>query len=144
MNAVAILSNNDNIARMTHQSWPYELQAGDMIAVRFGGVLWHYGVVTSHGTVISNSRLKGGVIEESIAAFSDGRPIRRCGRTDHLDAYAVERRARKAKGARYDLAASNCSHFTRWTYRRRPTAMQVASAAFAALKDLAGSRRSRW
>ncbi|MBR9833600.1 MAG: hypothetical protein GYB42_00030 [Alphaproteobacteria bacterium] len=129
---------------MRQTSWPYEFQPGDMVAVRFGGILWHYGVVTSRGTVISNSRLKGGVIEESFAAFADGRPVRRCGRTDHLDAYAVERRARKAKGARYDLAASNCSHFTRWTYRRRPTALQVASATIAAFKDLAASRRSRW
>jgi len=121
----------------------YGFVAGDMVAVRFGLVMSHYGVVTSGGTVISNSRKNGGVVEQSFAEFADGREVRCCGETDHLDAFAVERRARRAKGARYDLTGSNCSHFTRWTYKRKPTAMQVASATLGALRDLASSRRYR-
>jgi uncharacterized protein YijF (DUF1287 family) len=31
-------------------------QAGDVVSIRFGGVLRHYGVITSGGRVISNAR----------------------------------------------------------------------------------------
>ena len=115
---------------------------GDMIAVRFAGVLFHYGIVTQRGTVISNSNRYGGVVEQTLAEFADGRPVRRCARRDGLDAIAVESRARRALGAPYSLTHSNCSHFTRWTYRRRPTFIQAASATFEAVKDLTrGPRR---
>ena len=36
--------------------------AGDVVSIRFGGVLRHYGVITGRGTVICNSRLHGGVV----------------------------------------------------------------------------------
>ena len=112
------------------------LEPGDKVAVRFAGALWHYGVVTHRRTVISNSRRGGGVTEESLEAFADGRPIRLCDRRSGLDALAVEHRARRALGADYDVVRSNCSHFTRWTYREIPTALQVASATFAAIGDI--------
>ncbi len=122
----------------------YDFEPGDMVAVRFGVVLSHYGVVTHRGTVISNSRRNGGVVEQSLADFADGRSVRLCDTRTGLEAHAVEARARKAIGSDYSVTGSNCSHFTRWTYRRKPTAMQIASAGINALKDLAASRRNRW
>lgn len=123
-----------------HAPFP-DLQPGDTIAVRFGGVLSHYGIVTQRRTVISNSRKGGGVTEQSLSEFAAGRPIRLCESKPGLEAIAVEHRARRALGADYDLMASNCSHFTRWTHRRRPTALQTVSAVFGALKDLSNNRR---
>ena len=120
-----------------------EFEPGDMVAVRFGIGLSHYGVVTQRGTVISNSRKNNGVVEQSFFEFADGRTVRLCGRREGLDALPVEARARKALGARYSLTHSNCSHFTRWTYRRQPTAMQIASATLSALRDLASNSRKR-
>ncbi len=67
----------------------YEFQPGDMVAIRFGMVLSHYGIVTQRGTVISNSRKNGGVVEQSLARFADGKPIRRCASREGLAAVAV-------------------------------------------------------
>ncbi len=122
----------------------YDFQPGDMVAVRFAVALSHYGVITQRGTVISNSRKNGGVVEQSFEDFADGRSVRLCGRRDGLDAIAVESRARRAIGADYSVTHFNCSHFSRWTYRRKPTPLQVASATFEALKDLATNPRKRW
>lgn len=119
--------------------------AGDTIAIPFGIGLWHYGVVTSRGTVISNSRQHGGVVEQSLSQFRNGKRIRLCDTVDTLGAVAAETRARKALGARYDLARSNCAHFARWSHRRNPTTLQVASATASALGDLLfGSTRKKY
>ena len=77
--------------------------AGDVVSIRFGGVLRHYGVVTGRGTVICNSRLHGGVVEQSLDAFSAGRDVRLHGRYSDLDGYHVEQRARRHLGKEYDL-----------------------------------------
>lgn len=51
----------------THTNFP----AGTIVSVPYARVLRHYGVVTTRGTVISNSRKGGGVIEQSFAAFGN-------------------------------------------------------------------------
>lgn len=122
----------------------YDLAPGDMVAVRFAGVLSHYGVMTQRGTVITNSNRNNGVVEQTLAEFADGRPVRRCARRGGLDALAVEARARRAKGAPYSLTHSNCSHFARWTHRRRPTLMQAVSATFEAFRDMSRNTRGRY
>jgi len=120
----------------TRSIHPADLEPGDKIAVRFGGVLSHYGIVTHSRTVLTNSARHGGVVEQSIAEFSEGRPIRLCRRTDHLDAIATTQRARRAKGSDYTLAGSNCSNYARWSHRQKPTTIQRARATLMALEDL--------
>lgn len=117
-------------------------EPGDVVAIPFGIGLSHYGLVTTRGTVISNSSKHGGVVEQSLVEFASGRRIRLCERTDPLDAVVAESRARRAKGASYSVTEANCAHFTRWSRRQRPTTMQVASATASAFKDMFfGSKR---
>ena len=42
---------------------------GDVVRVRVNGVILHEGIMTEHGRVISNSRRRDGVFEESTRAF---------------------------------------------------------------------------
>ena len=118
--------------------------AGDIVSIRFGGVLRHYGVVTSRGTVISNSRLNGGVVEQSLTTFSAGRDVRLHGRYSDLDGYHVELRARRYIGRDYDLFGSNCGHLVRHAHRRKPTPMQVAAATVRTFGDMLGGPKRRW
>jgi hypothetical protein len=118
--------------------------AGDVVSIRFGGVLRHYGVVTSRGTVICNSRLHGGVVEQSYEAFAAGRDVRLHGRYSDLDGYHVELRARRHLGKAYDLFGSNCGHFVRHAHRRKPTPMQVAAATVRTVGDMFGGPKRRW
>ncbi len=118
--------------------------SGDVVSIRFGGVLRHYGVVTSRGTVISNSRKHGGVVEQSLEVFADGRDIRVHGRYSDLDGYHVESRARRRIGADYDLFGSNCGHLVRHAHRRKPTPMQVAAATVKTFGDMLGGQKRRY
>ncbi|MEE2921766.1 hypothetical protein [Hyphomonas sp.] len=120
-------------------AFPFE--AGDVVSVRFGVVLSHYGVVTSRGTIISNSRLHDGVIEQHPADFATGRQIRLHRRYSHLDGHLVEGRARRQLGRDYDLFGSNCGHLVRHAHRRKPTPMQIGAATVRALGDMLSSRR---
>jgi len=119
-------------------------EAGDVVAIPFGIGLSHYGLVTSRGTVISNSRAHGGVVEQSLAEFSNGRRIRLCERTDALDAVVSETRARRAKGSSYHLTDANCAHFTRYSRRQKPTTIQVASATIGAVSDMLFGPKRRY
>lgn len=113
-----------------------------MIAIPFGIGLSHYGVVTARGTVISNSRKHGGVVEQNFLDFANGKRVRLCTRTDALGGAVAERRARQALGGRYRLTESNCVHLTRRSHRQKPTSVQIASATARAVGDmLFGSRR---
>ena len=117
---------------------------GDVVSIRFGGVLRHYGVITSRGTVICNSRLHGGVVEQSLTTFSTGRDVRLHGRYSDLDGYHVELRARRHIGRDYDLFGSNCGHLVRDAHRRKPTPMQVAAATVRTFGDMLGGPKRRW
>ncbi|MEZ5999571.1 hypothetical protein [Hyphomonas sp.] len=118
--------------------------SGDVVSIRFGGVLRHYGVVTSRGTVICNSRLHGGVVEQSFEAFAAGRDVRLHDRYSDLDGYHVELRARRHLGKDYDLFGSNCGHFVRHAHRRKPTPMQVAAATVRTVGDMLGGPKRRY
>ena len=118
--------------------------AGDVVSIRFGGVLRHYGVITGRGTVICNSRLHGGVVEQSLDTFSDGRDVRLHGRYSDLDGYHVEQRARRHLGKEYDLFGSNCGHFVRHAHRRKPTPMQVVAATVRTFGDMLGRPKRRY
>lgn len=119
-----------------------EFRPGDVVSVPFGGFLSHYGIVTSRGTVLSNSRKNGGVVEQSLADFSNGKTIHLHRRDSRISPRLVEARARRALGADYDVVGSNCSHFARHAHRRRPTPLQIGKATLMALGDMT-SRRSR-
>lgn len=120
----------------------YGFEPGDVVAIPFGIGLSHYGIVTAQGTVISNSRRHGGVVEQSLASFSNGKRIRLCERTDALSGAIAETRARRAKGTSYRLTESNCAHFSRWSHRQKPTSVQIASATARTFADLLfGARR---
>ena len=119
---------------------PFE--PGDVVSVRFGVVLSQYGVVTSRGTIISNSRLHDGVVEQSPDQFSTGREIRLHRRYSSLDGHLVESRARRQLGRDYDLFGSNCGHLVRHAHRRKPTPMQIGAATVRALGDMLSSKRN--
>jgi hypothetical protein len=119
-------------------------QPGDVVSIPFGGVLQHYGVVTSRGTVISNSRKHDGVTEQSLEDFADGRRIKLHNSGSDAHHLEIEARARRALGASYRLAGSNCGDFVGHVHRRKPTVTQVGRAAVMALGDLmSNSRRYR-
>jgi len=114
----------------------FGFEPGDVVAIPFGIGLSHYGIVTAAGTVISNSRRHGGVVEQSLSDFSDGKRVRLCERTDALNGAIAESRARRAKGRSYRLTESNCAHLSRWSHRRKPTSIQIASATMRTFADM--------
>ncbi|MEL7128299.1 MAG: hypothetical protein AAGK23_02020 [Pseudomonadota bacterium] len=114
----------------------YDVQPGDVVSIRFSGVLRHYGVVTHRGTVIASSRLRGGVTETSLAAFADGKSIRRHRDRNGQHPFEIEARARRAMGSPYRLSESNCIDLTRHTHRRTPTPWQVGAATLRTLGDM--------
>lgn len=118
-----------------------QFQAGDHIAIPFGVGFWHYGIVTAQGTVISNSRKHGGVVEQSLSEFSNGKRIRLCESVDGLDGHIAVQRARRQLGAGYKLGQANCIDLMQYSYRRRPTPWQVASATVMSVRDM--FRKSR-
>ena len=119
---------------MTYAPPPFK--AGDRVAIPFGIGLQHYGIVTAQGTVISNSRKHGGVIEQSLSEFANGKRIRLCESADGLDGHIAVQRARRQMGQSYRLHETNCIDLMQHAYRRRPTAWQVASATATAFGDM--------
>ncbi len=128
------LSNIDMYNAMTARMNGFE--PGDVVAIPFGIGLSHYGIVTASGTVISNSRKHGGVIEQSFSEFSDGKRVRLCESVGGLEGVVAANRARRAKGKSYHLAESNCAHLSRWSHRQKPTSIQIASATARTLADM--------
>ena len=121
-----------------------DFQAGDRVAIPFGIGLQHYGIVTARGTVISNSRKHGGVVEQSLATFANGKRIRLCERKHGLSGHIAVQRARRQIGADYRLHESNCIDLMQHSYRRRPTAWQVTSATLSAVKDMFSAKGRRY
>ena len=96
-------------------------EPGEIVSIPFVGILRHYGVVTVRGTIISNSRLGGGVVEQSLDEFRGGKRLRCHGVQSSINPYLVDMRARRGLGQPYDLTGSNCIDFTRHTHRQTPT-----------------------
>ena len=118
--------------------------SGDIVSIRFAGVLRHYGVVTARGTVISNSSRHDGVTEQSLDDFADGRSVRLHRRPSDMDGHHVETRARRAIGARYELGGSNCIDLVRHSHRRKPTPWQIGAGTFMAIGDMLSGPKRRW
>jgi len=102
-----------------------KLRVGEIIGVRKFGFVEHVGLVTESGTVVANSMRNSGVIEQSLAEFSDGEEVTRLGYPSDLPASIVVARARRRLGARWSLLNSNCEHFVRWAHGLKPTSPQL-------------------
>jgi len=118
-----------------------DFEPGDIISVRFGGVLRHYGVVTLSGHVLSNSRKHGGVTEQSFAEFAAGRPVKRHRNKSDLHYLEIEARARRAQRMSYSVTGTNCIDYVRRSHRQRPTPWQYGSATLRTLRDMFGRGR---
>lgn len=100
---------------------------GDIVSVRVGAVR-HEGIMTEHGRVISNSRRSGGVFEESMRIFAEGRTIKNHGQLRPLDPNHVLARARSQIGRGYHPYTFNCEHFVRFCYGKSPYSPQKMGA----------------
>jgi hypothetical protein len=84
--------------------------------------------------VISCSRRRGGVAEESIVEFSQGSPITPVDYPGTLPPFQVLWQARNLLGTRWDLFRFNCEHFVRLAHGLEPQSPQLQSGvALAAL-----------
>lgn len=114
----------------------------DMVQVQ------HHGVVVQSGwddaRVVSNSKRRGGVVEEWLHEFSAGAQVQvHPELRGELSTHEVIRRARSRIGEAYDVAANNCEHFVRGVQglvRRSPqlAAGLVAGGATLAFLGLLG------
>ncbi|WP_370234602.1 MULTISPECIES: hypothetical protein [Henriciella] len=114
----------------------FDYRPGDVVSVRFGGVLRHYGVVTHGGRILSSNGRYGGVVSQSFEAFARGRDIQNHGPGEGESDYLASARANRRLGHDYHLTGSNCVHFVRHARGRGPTATQVARGAFEAVRDM--------
>ena len=89
---------------------------GDVVSVRVNGVIKHVGIMTEDGRVISNSRRRGGVYEESFRAFANGGKVTNHGPRANMCSKKVMARARARKGHRYNPYDYNCEHFVHESY----------------------------
>lgn len=114
----------------------YDLEPGDVVSVRFAGVLRHYGVVTFGGRIVSNNGERGGVISQTFEEFAQGREVQVDPRRSSADGYHAHHHAHRRLGHDYHLAGSNCIDFARHATRRSTTVSQYARGTFETLKDM--------
>jgi hypothetical protein len=119
-----------------------DFRPGDVVSVRFGGVMRHYGIVTYGGRVISNSRRYNGVTSQTLDEFAEGRRVQHHGWSEGSDYLALER-AHRRLGGDYHLTGSNCVHFVRNARSRKPTVTQIARGTFEAFRDMLGPTSTR-
>ncbi|MEM0985381.1 MAG: hypothetical protein AAGJ32_03965 [Pseudomonadota bacterium] len=119
---------------------------GDVVSIPLGIGLRHYGVVTLAGTVISRSSRHGGVVEQSLEAFADGRHVKRHRPKAGTNPFVTDARARRRVGADYSLTEANCVHHMRWVQGRAPTVIQRTLATVQVIGDMLGPtrRHRRW
>ena len=89
----------------------------------------HYGIVTDRmrdglPMIISCSRRRGMVAEESWSEFADGSEVSVVGSACTLPVWEVLGRARAELGRGWDLFRFNCEHFVELAYGRRPQSRQ--------------------
>lgn len=113
-------------------------QAGDVLRVTVYGWVIHEGILTGEGTVVSNSRRNGYVVEETVREFANGRKITNIGRLSEISPHVAIAHARTRLGQKYSLLSDNCQHFVRHCYKVKPTSPQrnvalIAGAVVASL-----------
>ncbi|PHR92299.1 MAG: hypothetical protein COA69_07920 [Robiginitomaculum sp.] len=99
-------------------------QPGDVLRVTVYGAVLHEGILTEEGTVISNSRRNGRVVEESVRSFANGRKITNIGPLSDVSPHLAIAHARTRLGREYKLYSDNCQHFVRRAYRLKPSSPQ--------------------
>ena len=113
---------------------------GDVVRVTVNGFVQHEGIMTEHGRVISNSRRRGGVFEESTRDFAGGHKIQNIGRLSNLSSGTVIANARARIGRRYNAYSYNCQHFVRECYGQGASSPQkkllISGGILAALAAL--------
>lgn len=97
---------------------------GDILRVTVYGGILHEGIVTEQGTVISNSRRNGGVVEESVRDFAGLNRITNLGRLSDTSPHQAIFRARERLGRPYRPNSYNCQHFVREIYHIKPKSPQ--------------------
>ncbi len=114
-------------------------QPGDVVRVRVNGFIEHEGIMTESGRVISNSRRRGAVVEESARDFAGGRKVETIGRLSNLPVAQVLSNARARLGRGYSAYNYNCQHFVRDCYGlgRRSPQKKLALGAVALIGLLA-------
>lgn len=112
---------------------------GDIVSIVVWGIVRHWGIVTSSGSVISNSGRHGGVIEQTLDEFSCGQALNKVGYLGSLAPWEVERRARSMLGIRYSALLHNCEHFAYWAHGEEPKSPQVSTALLSIGLALAGT-----
>lgn len=112
---------------------------GDIVRVRVNGFIEHEGIVTEAGRIISNSRRRGRVVEETPSEFAGGRKIEYVGRLSNMPGTRVVANARLRLGRPYDAFNYNCQHFVRECsgLRKHSPQKKIALGAAAALALLA-------
>jgi len=109
---------------------------GDLVKVRVSGAIVHEGIMAENGRVISNSRRRGGVYEESFREFSGGRKVVLAKPLSGLSHAQVLANARAKIGHPYHPSNYNCEHFVRECYglkAKSPQKLLFAGVAAAAL-----------
>lgn len=99
--------------------YPY-FQPGSIVRV----AVWpfnHIGIATERfvagqQTIISASRRRGVVAEETMLEFSRGREVKLVGHPGKLDAQTVLARARSRLGTLWNAFNANCEHFASWAH----------------------------
>lgn len=104
------------------------LSPGHVWSVDYG-FYRHMALETLNGTMISNSRSNGGILETSKEEFADGRPVTNEGYLGDLCPVTVEKRARSMSDRNYDLFTFNCEHFVRYAHGVREVSPQIGKAA---------------
>jgi hypothetical protein len=116
-------------------SQTYGITPGTVIgvpAVWEGFEVEHVGILTdlfvhNERTVVSSSKRRGGVVEETLVRFLDGRSGRVIGYLGTLPPRVVVARARAHIGREWSIL-DNCEHFVRRVHGLVPASPQLESA----------------
>lgn len=108
------------------------LRVGSVLAVPVGP-FWHVGILSEPAgiigpRVISCSRRRGGVTEESVLEFSQGAKVFERGYPGNLPSELVLWRARSKLGTSWNLFNGNCEHFVAWCHGLEVTSPQLRAA----------------
>lgn len=104
------------------------LQTGDVVSAKAYGFIDHFGIISENGTVISNSKRHGSVVEQSLNKFSEAGPIKHHGKVGPLSRSQTVFNARSRIGQSYELFTNNCEHFIRWASGLTPKSPQLVAA----------------
>lgn len=125
--------------------WP---EPGTVISVPFFLIYRHKGLVSDkwYGDkpmVISNSALRGGVVEETWDEFRGNKQVQIEGYPSNSSPYEVLQRAREFVGTRYDLFQWNCDDLVNVVHQVNPQKTQLkATLVFTILGSLILASRS--